>query len=120
NPLHLQRELDTALERLWKLAAPDPHRPSSVAARVPPLGPSVTLTNESTITGGEPSLMCSYGGRQAGAVEDDGPLRTRLPLHAHGRIRVTFTVRKRRRWVMRMHFALLLTALFAVSPLEAV
>jgi len=33
---------------------------------------------------------------------------------------VTFTVRKRRRWVMRMHFALLLAALFAVSPLEAV
>ena len=27
NPLQLRRELDVALERLWALAAPDPHRP---------------------------------------------------------------------------------------------
>ena len=27
NPLQLRRELDAALERLWALAAPDPHRP---------------------------------------------------------------------------------------------
>ena len=26
NPLHLRRDLDAALERLWRLAAPDPHR----------------------------------------------------------------------------------------------
>jgi uncharacterized protein (DUF2236 family) len=27
NPLQLRRELDAALEQLWTLAAPDPHRP---------------------------------------------------------------------------------------------
>jgi hypothetical protein len=26
NPLRLRRDLDAALERLWPLAAPDPHR----------------------------------------------------------------------------------------------
>src|SRR5215831_10126723 len=45
NPLQLQRELEAALDRLWALAASDPHRPSS-----PPL--SVTLTSELTGLGG--------------------------------------------------------------------
>jgi hypothetical protein len=45
NPLQLQRELEAALDRLWALAASDPHRPSS-----PPL--SVTLTSELTGIGG--------------------------------------------------------------------
>jgi len=40
NPLQLQRDIEAALERLWRLAAPDPSRAS------------VTLTNESTETGG--------------------------------------------------------------------
>ena len=29
NPLRLRRDLDAALERLWALAAPDPHRPEA-------------------------------------------------------------------------------------------
>lgn len=41
NPLQLQRDLDAALERLWRLAAPNPRRPL----------PSVTLRNE--LTGAE-------------------------------------------------------------------
>jgi len=40
NPLQLQRELEAALEHLWRLAAPDPQR----AATPPP----VTLSNELT------------------------------------------------------------------------
>jgi hypothetical protein len=38
NPLQLRRDLDTALDRLWPLAAPDPHRAqgnSAVAAPSP-------------------------------------------------------------------------------------
>jgi hypothetical protein len=44
NPLQLRRELERALDRLWTLAAPDPHRA--------PGAPSVTLSFESTSTGG--------------------------------------------------------------------
>ncbi|HEX2437854.1 MAG TPA: hypothetical protein VHT71_06045 [Methylomirabilota bacterium] len=44
NPLQLQRDIEAALERLWKLAAPDPARAVMV--------PSVTLTNELTEPGG--------------------------------------------------------------------
>jgi hypothetical protein len=62
NPLQLQRDIEAALERLWKLAAPDPSRtpagdtslatPLVKSSRRPPAGPSVTLTNESTEPGG--------------------------------------------------------------------
>ena len=63
NPLQLQRDLQAALERLWRLAAPDPSRVSagdpSIATRRAQSSPdvtqtmaSVTLTNESTGTGG--------------------------------------------------------------------
>lgn len=45
NPLQLQRDLEAALDRLWALAAPDPHRP------LPPPA-SVTLTSELTGIGG--------------------------------------------------------------------
>jgi len=45
NPLRLQRDLEAALDRLWALAAPDPHRP------LPPPA-SVTLTSELTGIGG--------------------------------------------------------------------
>jgi len=44
NPLQLQRDLEAALERLWRLAAPDPSR---IVAT-----PSVTFSNESTAAGG--------------------------------------------------------------------
>lgn len=35
NPLRLRRELETALERLWALAAPDPHRQSHTEIAIP-------------------------------------------------------------------------------------
>ena len=44
NPLQLRRELDAALDRLWALAAPDPHRP------------------QGDIEGATPSLKSSPGG----------------------------------------------------------
>ena len=62
NPLQLQRDLQTALDRLWALAAPDPHRAagdietatpllkSSLRGSVAPA--SVTLTSELTTIGG--------------------------------------------------------------------
>lgn len=63
NPLQLQRDLEVALERLWRLAAPEPSRrlagetaiaprlaPSSLGAASPIA--SVTLTNELTASGG--------------------------------------------------------------------
>jgi hypothetical protein len=62
NPLQLRRDLEAALERLWTLAAPDPHRSPGDAgvATLPPKSPpggaeamaSVTLTYELTRTGG--------------------------------------------------------------------
>jgi hypothetical protein len=36
NPLQLRRDLDGALEHLWTLAAPDPHRPQGDAEVAPP------------------------------------------------------------------------------------
>jgi hypothetical protein len=45
NPLHLRRQLERELDRLWTLAAPDPHR-------LPASAPPVTLSFESTRTGG--------------------------------------------------------------------
>ena len=45
NPLQLQRDLEAGLDRLWALAALDPHRPSPPPA-------SVTLTSELTGIGG--------------------------------------------------------------------
>jgi hypothetical protein len=36
NPLQLRRDLDAALEHLWTLAAPDPHRPHGDAEVAPP------------------------------------------------------------------------------------
>jgi hypothetical protein len=36
NPLQLRRDLDTALERLWTLAAPEPHRPQGDIEIAPP------------------------------------------------------------------------------------
>ena len=48
NPLQLQRDLEVALERLWRLAAPEPSRSLATA--------SVTLSNELTVTGGNPHL----------------------------------------------------------------
>ena len=44
NPLQLQRDIEVALERLWRLAAPEPSRTLAPA--------SVTLSNELTVTGG--------------------------------------------------------------------
>jgi hypothetical protein len=35
NPLRLRRALDAELDRLWALAAPDPHRPSPIATATP-------------------------------------------------------------------------------------
>jgi hypothetical protein len=66
NPLQLRRDLDTALERLWPLAAPDPRRapgnseiavPSRKSSRggLPPLAP-VTLSYELTRREGNPQL----------------------------------------------------------------
>ena len=62
NPLHLRRQLDRELDRLWALAAPDPHRlPREIdpATSLPPsrpggttVTPSVTLSFESTRIGG--------------------------------------------------------------------
>ena len=40
NPLQLRRDLDRALERLWALAAPDPHRQSPPAIAAPSSKPS--------------------------------------------------------------------------------
>lgn len=37
NPLQLRRDLEASLERLWTLAAPDPHRPRGVPSQRPPL-----------------------------------------------------------------------------------
>ncbi len=36
NPLQLRRELEAALERLWTLAAPDPHRRAIPRSPPPP------------------------------------------------------------------------------------
>ncbi len=36
NPLKLRRDLDTALERLWTLAAPEPRRPQGDIEIAPP------------------------------------------------------------------------------------
>jgi hypothetical protein len=47
NPLQLQRDIEAALGRLWRLAAPDPSR-----ARDAQTLASVTLTNELTGIGG--------------------------------------------------------------------
>ena len=44
NPLQLQRDIEVALERLWRRAAPEPRRTLAPA--------SVTLSNELTVTGG--------------------------------------------------------------------
>jgi len=62
NPLRLRRDLDAALDRLWPLAAPDPHRApgdtevASTSLKSSPGGASamapVTLSYESTRTGG--------------------------------------------------------------------
>ena len=62
NPLRLRRDLDVALERLWPLAAPDPHRVqgnSEIATPTPKSSPegsktmaSVTLSYELTRMGG--------------------------------------------------------------------
>jgi hypothetical protein len=60
NPLQLRRDLETALERLWALAAPDPHRqrPTEIAipSSMPPQGdswpmPPVTLNSDLTDPG---------------------------------------------------------------------
>jgi hypothetical protein len=61
NPLHLRRQLDRELDRLWALAAPEPHRllgQTSIATPLPtsrPGGPSalpsVTTSFELTRTG---------------------------------------------------------------------
>jgi hypothetical protein len=62
NPLQLRRDLERELERLWALAAPDPHRPQGDTQVAPPLlkaAPGgaettapVTLSFELTSTGG--------------------------------------------------------------------
>jgi hypothetical protein len=61
NPLRLRRELDAELERLWALAAPDPHRPSPIETATPsaqsslrssPTPAPVTLNYELMRTGG--------------------------------------------------------------------
>jgi hypothetical protein len=61
NPLQLRRDLEAALDRLWTLAASDPHRvPANIEAATPRLksapaavhsASSVTLTSESTTIG---------------------------------------------------------------------
>jgi hypothetical protein len=40
NPLQLRRDLDVALDRLWTLAAPDPHRGHGETPSHPPAPPS--------------------------------------------------------------------------------
>ena len=62
NPLHLRRDLDAALDRLWTLAAPDPHRApghteiATPSAQSAPGGSQtmapVTLNYELATTGG--------------------------------------------------------------------
>jgi hypothetical protein len=54
NPLQLRRDLEAALDRLWALAAPDPHRPLRVsdAMTTARTTASVTPTSESTESGG--------------------------------------------------------------------
>jgi hypothetical protein len=61
NPLRLRRELDAALDRLWALAAPDPHRQSHPETATPSAPSSlrssqttapVTLNSELLRTGG--------------------------------------------------------------------
>ncbi|HEX4841845.1 MAG TPA: hypothetical protein VFV60_06725, partial [bacterium] len=61
NPLRLRRELDAALDRLWALAAPDPHRQSHPETATPSAKSSrwgaqttapVTLNYELMRTGG--------------------------------------------------------------------
>ncbi len=62
NPLQLRRALETALDRLWTLAAPDPRRAPGDTEVAPPTVKSsprgstalasVTLSSESTTTGG--------------------------------------------------------------------
>jgi hypothetical protein len=62
NPLQLRRDLEAALDRLWTLAAPEPHRSSGHTEIATPLVKSspratevfasVTPTFESTNTGG--------------------------------------------------------------------
>jgi hypothetical protein len=62
NPLQLRRDLETALDQLWALAAPDPQRGASHTETAPlnltaPLGPAqdpaaVTLTSVLTTLGG--------------------------------------------------------------------
>jgi hypothetical protein len=62
NPVQLRRDLDVALERLWALAAPDPHRGHAETALVRPSPPPaprdspamplVTLSYESTVKRG--------------------------------------------------------------------
>jgi hypothetical protein len=42
NPLRLRRELEAALEHLWPLAAPDPHRPLGDTNLAPPLAQVVS------------------------------------------------------------------------------
>jgi hypothetical protein len=62
NPLQLRRDLETALDRLWALAAPDPHRVAGHTEVATPslksspggaeAAASVTRTSESTTRGG--------------------------------------------------------------------
>jgi hypothetical protein len=54
NPLQLRRDLEAALDRLWALAAPDPHRPLRLpdARTTAQTTASVTSTSESTESGG--------------------------------------------------------------------
>ena len=61
NPLRLRRELDAELDRLWALAAPDPHRQSPIETATPsaqsslrssPTTAPVTLNYELMRTGG--------------------------------------------------------------------
>ena len=52
NPLELQRDLEAALERLWTLAAADPHRAMEDASGASHTMNSVTVINELTAFGG--------------------------------------------------------------------
>ena len=52
NPLELQRDLEVALERLWKLAAADPRRAMEDVSRAGDTMNSVTVINELTAFGG--------------------------------------------------------------------
>ncbi len=52
NPLELQRDLEVALERLWKLAAADPRRALEDASGAAHTMNSVTVINELTAFGG--------------------------------------------------------------------